>query len=93
MSDSETVEFWKNERFQKNLEIMRKLMGPENPAGDIQSLSDEQLQQAQGGGTNPAVTAGCCQASVNYPTCQLGWCIGSAAFTGTTIICYSVQSC
>jgi mersacidin/lichenicidin family type 2 lantibiotic len=92
MSDSEIVKFWKNERLQSDM-AMREAMAPENPAGDIEELSDEQLQEAQGAGTNPGLTAGCCQGSVNYPTCQFGWCVGSEAFSITTVICFSVQSC
>lgn len=92
MSESDIVRAWKDEQYRNSLSANQQAEVPGHPAGEVE-LDDDELKEVDGAGSNPGLTAGCCQQSVNDPTCQWGWCIGSIAFTGTTIVCISVQSC
>ena len=92
MSESDIVRAWKDEQYRNSLSANQQSEVPEHPAGEVE-LDDDELKEVDGAGSNPAITAGCCQQSVNFNTCQIGWCIGSGFLTPATTVCISVQSC
>jgi mersacidin/lichenicidin family type 2 lantibiotic len=92
MSESDIVRAWKDEQYRNSLSADQQAEVPVNPAGEVE-LDDDELKEVDGASSNPALTAGCCQQTVNTDTCQIGWCIGSAFFTPATTVCISVQSC
>jgi mersacidin/lichenicidin family type 2 lantibiotic len=57
--------FWKDDEYKK--ELFENQIGkyPQNPAGDVQEISDAELDSVTGAATGCSFTAGCC----HLPTC------------------------
>jgi len=92
MSNSDIVRAWKDEQFRNQLNSDQQAEVPDNPAGEIE-LDEAELSKASGAKSLANLTAGCCQASVNFQTCNAVACVASIAEPVATIVCLSVQSC
>jgi mersacidin/lichenicidin family type 2 lantibiotic len=68
MSNVDVIRAWKDEAYRSSLSAEQRALLPENPAGMLE-LSDRDLDIMSGGGTDLALSLGCCPGVTQYYTC------------------------
>jgi mersacidin/lichenicidin family type 2 lantibiotic len=63
VSSFDLVRAWKDAEYRRSLNAEELALLPEHPAGSIE-LTDEELEQIDGGATHVNFTAGCCPSNV-----------------------------